>query len=98
MISETPGPVCVAFSLFIGLLGVRRNGSLILVPSFGLVSFCWVALSNFNMVVFVLPYHTFVNVLLLSLRSLFFSNERQKEWIWMDGRGGGEKMGKLHDI
>ena len=31
-----------------GTLRVRMIGSLILVPSFGFFSFCWFALSNFN--------------------------------------------------
>jgi hypothetical protein len=33
---------------------VGTSGSLILVPSLGLFSSCWFALSNFNVIVFVL--------------------------------------------
>lgn len=59
---------------------------------------CWVALSNFEVMVFVLSYYIlFLYVLLLSLRSLFFlmkdrdgvdSNGRGKGGtLWSGGRG-----------
>lgn len=49
-------------------------GPLILVLSVGLFSFCWFALYNFNVIVFVLFCY-----ILLSLRSLLFSDERRSE-------------------
>lgn len=66
---------------------MQTSGSLILVPSLGiLLFFCWLGLFNFNMIVFVLSYIFFCYVL-LSLRSLFFSNKKQKG----SGFGGEEK-------
>jgi hypothetical protein len=69
---------------------VRTNGSLVLVPSRGLVSFCWVALSNFTTVDFVLSYYTLLNVYCYLLAACSFLMRDRKEWIWTDGRGGGE--------
>lgn len=67
-------------------------------PSLGdLLFFCWLALSNFNMM--GIFFFGFYYILLLSLRSLFFSNERQKG-VDQEGRGEGdeleEKEGKLY--
>lgn len=53
---------------------VCERVSLVLVPSLGLFSFCLFVLSNFDVIVLVL----FCYMLLLSLRSLCFSNKRQK--------------------
>jgi hypothetical protein len=56
--------------------------SLILVPFLGLFSFCWFVLSNFNVIVFVLIFfYLFCYVLLLSLRSQFFSSERARKGV-----------------
>lgn len=53
------GPPCLCygfqFSDFMGFLSVKMNGSLTLVPSLGLFSFCWLVLYNFYVIVFVLP-------------------------------------------
>lgn len=52
--------------------------SLIFEPVLGtFLFFCWLSLSTFDVMVFVLSNFTFKNVFLLSLRGLFFSNERQ---------------------
>jgi hypothetical protein len=53
--------------------------------------FCWLVLSNFDMMVIVLSYYIlFCYVLLLSLRSLLFSNEREKgsKSRWEERWGG----------
>lgn len=45
------------FGVFIGFLGMQMSGSLIFMPSLGLFSFCWLAVSNFNVTIFVLSYY-----------------------------------------
>ena len=50
------------------------SGSLVLVPSLGLFSFCWFVFSNLNMIVFYLSYYIVFCYILL----LLFSNESQK--------------------
>ena len=40
-------------------------------------SFCWFAMPNFDVKAFVFPCYILVCYVLLSLRSLFFSNRRQ---------------------
>jgi hypothetical protein len=66
--------------MFLRLLSLLLSVYLILVMSLGLFFFCWFALSNFDVIVFVLFHNILLcYVLLLSLRSLLvFSNERQK--------------------
>jgi hypothetical protein len=54
------------------------------VTSLGL--FCSFPTFNFDVMVFVLSYNLFYYVLLLLLRTLFFSDERQG--MDLDGRGG----------
>jgi hypothetical protein len=56
-----------------------QSGSLTRMPIIGILFFCWLGLYNHAMMVFVFSYCIlFCYVLLLSLRSLFFSNESQK--------------------
>ena len=84
------------FSVIIGLWSVWMSGSLILVPYLRLFSFSWFALSNFNLMVFVLSYIYFLSCL-LSLRSLFFFNETKREWSQRKvemGRGAGRIRGR----
>lgn len=95
--AQGPLRICYDFQFrFMGFPNVGMGGSLILVPSPGLLY--WVALSNFEVMVFVLSYYIlFPYVLLLSLRSLFFlmkdrngvdSNGRGKGGaLWSGGRG-----------
>jgi hypothetical protein len=55
------------------------SGSLSPVPSLMLFSLSWFALSDFDVMAFVLPYYIFFCcILFFYLRSLFLSNERQK--------------------
>ena len=68
------------------------SGSLVLVPSLGLYSFCWFALYNIEVMGFVLSYILFHHVWLLLLRSLFFSNKRQKG-MYPVGEGRGKLEG-----
>lgn len=57
---SVPGPLCMYydfhFSVFMEFLSISTSGSLILVPSPGLFSFCWFVLfNNFdydNMIIF----------------------------------------------
>lgn len=59
-------------------------------------SFSWIALSSFDMMGFDLSYYiSFSHVCLLSLESLFFSNERQRERRYR--RGDGEDIGKIEE-
>jgi hypothetical protein len=52
-------------------------------------------LSNLEVIIFVLSYNIlFCYILLLSLRSLFFSNERQKR-SGSEGREVGEELGEV---
>jgi len=51
------------------------SGSLIPGPFGGFFSFCWFALSNFDMRVLGLPYY----ISLSAFKILLFLNERQKE-------------------
>jgi hypothetical protein len=79
-----PDPLCVNYgfhvSALLGFLSVRMSGSLVLLPSPVLFSFCLLVLANFYVIVCGLSFNSilFCCVQLLSLRSLFFSNERQK--------------------
>lgn len=66
-------------------LTVQNSRSLILIASLGLFSFCWLVLSNFDVMVFVLSYILFCYILIMSLRSLFFFNETERECISMEG-------------
>lgn len=59
-------------------------------PSLAL-SFCSFALSNFNVMIFILFNYIF---LLLSLRSLAFLMKDKKGVDWV-GRGGGEEVGRV---
>ena len=60
-------------SIFMGFLSLQMTRTLNFVPFL-----C--SLSNYNVIMFVLYYYTlFCCILILSLRSLLFSNERQKE-------------------
>lgn len=75
--------LCIYYSFqfrgFLDFLGVWTSVSLIPVPSLGLLSFYWFVLSNFNALVFVVSYYIlFYYTFILSDRSLFFSNEKQK--------------------
>jgi hypothetical protein len=72
--------MCYGFqlSIFRAVLGVRMSGSLVLGSSFEIFSFCWLALSNFNVMGFVLPYYVLFHYVWLSTRTLLFSDERQK--------------------
>jgi hypothetical protein len=67
---------------YLSVLSVWMSGSLGFVPSFGIFSFCWFALFDFNVTGLFLSYYVlFCYVLLLSLRNLFFFNESfKKEW------------------
>lgn len=70
-----PKWVCTRSSLK-GFLNVWIGESLILVPVLrSLLLFCWLAFSNFNMMVFVLTYHFILFCFILSSGNLFFSNE-----------------------
>lgn len=60
------------FSTFTGFLRVPTGRPMIFVPSPRPLSFYWFVPSNFDVIVFVLLYY----ILMLSLRSLIFSNER----------------------
>lgn len=89
LLGPAPGPQCVCqFHVFTGLPSVRTGSSLTPVPSLGL-SFCCFALSNFSLFICVLLCYA----LLLSLRSPFSSNERQKGsgFGWERRRGGAGK-------
>lgn len=63
--------------------------SLVLVPALGLFPFYLFALSYSDVSVFGLYFICYVS--LLSLRRLFFSNERQR--VDLDGRGSGLELG-----
>lgn len=71
---------------------------LIFLLSLGLFFFCWFVLSNFDMIVLVYVI-IFYFVILLSLRSLFISNERREGvGSGREGRSGGtgrSRWGKL---
>lgn len=86
--------ICILVSNLVILWGssVWTSGSLFLVTSLGLFSFCLLVSSNSDVLVFVLSYFIlFHYILLLPLRSLFFfPNERQKvSRSWKEGRWEG---------
>lgn len=96
---SAPDPLCIYYSFqFSGFYGTLECGKdcvfLILMPSLGLVSCCWISSSNFDVMLFGFSYILCCCVLLLSLRSLFFSSERQKgngsRW-----EGGGVEQGGI---
>lgn len=95
------GPVCTyystQFNVFMRLLTSWISGTLILVPSLRLFYSYQFALFNINVMVYVLSYILFCYVLLMSIVSLFISNEWQKisrsGWEGRSGRTGrGEEM------
>jgi hypothetical protein len=51
---SAPGPLHIycsfQLSIFMGLLSVGIGGSLTLIPALGKFYFCWVCLSNFDMI------------------------------------------------
>jgi hypothetical protein len=63
------------------------SGSLSLVPSLGLFSFCLLVLSNSDAISFLIYHYIIIlHLTLLSLKSLFvFFNETGREWILMRG-------------
>lgn len=72
-----------------GLLNVCAGEFLILVPVLGLFSLCWDGLCSLTVMVLALSYRiSFCHVCLLSLRTPFFSNEKQK------GNGSGGWRGR----
>lgn len=80
--------IALSLIFFMGIQSVWISGSLILVPSFGLFSFCWFVLSNFNtMVLFFLNLFYFVAI---SWKPVLFHWETDRQWGWVppDGRRG----------
>lgn len=63
--------------------------------SYAIVFFSFSSFVLFNLLCFVLFYFIFF-ILLLFLRSLFFSNEKQKV-LDLDGRGDGEELEGVED-
>lgn len=84
---------CFHYSISTGFLTVWTSGSLILMPSLAL-SFCSFALSNFNVMIFIL--FNYIFFVIISSKSCL-SNERQKGCgLGWEGRwgGGGKSRGK----
>jgi hypothetical protein len=77
---SVPGPMYVYYTFQFNILWnswvCEWEGLWFLILLLVLFSFCWFLLFNFYVMVFVLPYYIYFNVLLLCLRSLF--SERQK--------------------
>lgn len=69
------------------------SGCLVFLPSLELFSFCWVALSDFDLMFLFLLYFIFY-VLFLSLRRPFYSHERQSRSLFRWERCA-EGMGKM---
>jgi hypothetical protein len=73
---------------------MQRSGPLMLVPILR-----WVALSKFNVMIVGLFYILFCYILLLSPKSLFFSNVTERNQIQVGGEMGRnreeERKGKL---
>lgn len=85
-----------SFRVVMGFLSMWMIESLTLVPSLGLFSFCLFVLLNSNEIhLFHLTIFYFVTLLLLFLKNLFFSNERQKR-AW-EKRWGGRGRSKSHN-
>lgn len=60
-----------------GFLSVQMSVSLILKP-LNLFYLCWLVLSNFDWIAFILSYYIVFCYILFSLRSPLFSKESQK--------------------
>lgn len=83
-----PMQVCTKSSTYVPQLSVEyyygthacvNKWILILVLfSWAFSQFCWLALSNFNMMTFVLSYYVILLCFLLSPRCLFFSKEKKE--------------------
>lgn len=84
------GVYITAFSIFMGLLSVRISGSLILVPSLGLISFCWFALSSFYVIDFVLSSFILLHFTISQKPSSFLVRDRKV--VDSDQRGDGEEL------
>ena len=74
----TSGPLCMYYGcqlvVFEGLLRVGAGAPLVYLAFLEHFPSCWVALSNFDMIVFASSYYIlFCHVWLLSLRSLFLN-------------------------
>ena len=67
---------------------------LCLLPSFRFFSFCWFVFSNDTVIGFALRHFiSFCSILLLSLRNLFSSNERQR--VDSEERSSREELGRV---
>lgn len=66
------------------------SGSLILVPALGSLFLLLACCIYFDMIVFISSFYILSCHVQLSLRSLFFSSETEREWIRMGG--GGEEL------
>lgn len=66
------------------------SGSLILVPALGSLFLLLACCIYFDMIVFISSFYILSCHVQLSLRSLFFSSETEREWIRMGG--GGEEI------
>lgn len=66
------------FVFFMGLLSVQTNGSLMPVPSLGLLSSSWFVLANFNLIAFGFLISYSVVFYYYLLEAYLLSIERQK--------------------
>lgn len=78
------------FITFMGLLTMKTRVIWFFCLLLGLISSFWITVFNTDMTVFASSdYSSLCHIWLLSLRNLYFSNERQKE----SGSGGKENWG-----
>ena len=72
---------------------VSTSGALILMPSLGVFSFCWLVFPNFDMIVLVFSWYILFLIFYYYLLEAYSFLMRGREGVNPVGRGGEEELG-----